>query len=240
MSTRLGALLIALVALPTQLAQAVGPQDPVDSDNSLARVYVYRTRNPYYRSPTIYCDDIEVAHTQNNRYFTLVLKPGRHVIRDKNKKDMGTVIDAKAGQEYFIRLDLVHVGMNAYVFKLAQVPEESGRFDMQSLKPLDQDHVKTRSGIVSLSPIGEAQFTAGPVSPKAEGRASGSSGGGGIVGNEDVVRLKAAGFSDELLITTIRNSSSCRFQLDPDSLIRLKEQLSEPVIRAMLEKSNGR
>jgi hypothetical protein len=53
--------------------------------------------------------------------------------------------------------------------------------------------------------------------------------------NVDVITLKDAGLSDELLISKIRNSAG-DYRLDTDDLIALKRaKVSETVIQSMLE-----
>jgi len=53
--------------------------------------------------------------------------------------------------------------------------------------------------------------------------------------NQDIVRMIRAGISQETILVLVRSSPSA-FQMDPDSVIALKEQgLSDEVIRAMAE-----
>jgi hypothetical protein len=55
--------------------------------------------------------------------------------------------------------------------------------------------------------------------------------------NADILNLKAAGFSDELIISKIK-SSKCAFRLDTSDMIELKKAgLSERVIGVMMEKT---
>jgi hypothetical protein len=55
--------------------------------------------------------------------------------------------------------------------------------------------------------------------------------------NTDVVKLKAAGLSDQLIVDKIR-ASPANFRLDPDDLVELKRaNLSEGIIAAMIEAS---
>ena len=56
--------------------------------------------------------------------------------------------------------------------------------------------------------------------------------------NEDVLALRAAGFSDALIVAKI-NSSRCAFRLDTSDMIELKKAgLSDRVIGAMMDKMN--
>ena len=55
--------------------------------------------------------------------------------------------------------------------------------------------------------------------------------------NADVVALKTAGFSDDLIVSKIK-SSKCAFRLDTKDMIELKSAgLSDRVIGAMMEKA---
>lgn len=55
------------------------------------------------------------------------------------------------------------------------------------------------------------------------------------ISNTDVIALKDAGVSDELLLAKIRNSNG-EYRLDTEDLIALKRaKVSEPVIQAMIE-----
>ena len=55
--------------------------------------------------------------------------------------------------------------------------------------------------------------------------------------NTDVLALKAAGFSDDLIVSKIK-SSRCAFRLDTSDLIDLKKSgLSDRVIGAMMDKA---
>jgi hypothetical protein len=57
--------------------------------------------------------------------------------------------------------------------------------------------------------------------------------------NDDVVDLKAAGFSDEVIISKIKTSAP-GFRVETNDLMRLKRQgVSQPVIAAMIERSGS-
>jgi hypothetical protein len=57
--------------------------------------------------------------------------------------------------------------------------------------------------------------------------------------NDDVVDLRAAGFSDEVIISKIRTSAP-GFRVETNDLMRLKRQgVSQPVIAAMIERSGS-
>lgn len=56
--------------------------------------------------------------------------------------------------------------------------------------------------------------------------------------NEEVVKLCKLGLGDEVVIAKINQAREVNFQLDTDSLVKLKEQgVSKPVIEAMLKRT---
>ena len=55
-----------------------------------------------------------------------------------------------------------------------------------------------------------------------------------VMTNADILKMKAAGFSDELILSAITTRQSL-FDTEPDSLIRLKQTgISEPMLNAMM------
>lgn len=61
---------------------------------------------------------------------------------------------------------------------------------------------------------------------------------GAALTNSDILKLKSAGLSDELIIQKI-GSSPANYKLDPDDLAKLKQLgLSDSVIGAMLSAQN--
>jgi ankyrin repeat protein len=76
-----------------------------------ATVYFFREHGilGFGLKPPIYCDNVELAHLQNGRYFRVQLEPGRHFFRSKPGAP-GTTLDAEAGGVYYIRAVMVQGG----------------------------------------------------------------------------------------------------------------------------------
>ena len=88
-------------------AQSSGAAAKTDAKASKATVYVYRYKQfvGSALSPSVWCDETELARMENGRYFTVTLDPGKHNF-SSNDKQSGIELDAKAGQEYFVRVEI--------------------------------------------------------------------------------------------------------------------------------------
>jgi hypothetical protein len=131
----------SLFVLVVLLAFAGLAQDLKTSDTR-ALVYVYRYKQALGMAirPSIYCDDAEVARMQNGRYLELALRPGTHAFRS-NDKQSRIELDLKAGQRYFIRVDLATGVMKAHG-RLVLMQAEQGGSEYKQLKPVDKGMVK--------------------------------------------------------------------------------------------------
>jgi uncharacterized protein DUF2846 len=118
-------------------------QKTTDAKPSKATVYVYRYKQfvGSALAPSVYCDEIELARAENGRYFTVRLDPGKHAIRS-NDKQSGMELDVKAGQEYFLRVEIATGFMKGHGRLVLMSPEQGG-YEMKSskLKPLDSNKV---------------------------------------------------------------------------------------------------
>jgi len=108
-----------------------------------ATVYVYRYKQFVGSAlePSVYCDDVQLARMTNGRYFTVKVDPGKHTF-NSNDKQSGIELDAKAGQEYFIRLEIATGFMKGHGRLIMMAPEQAG-YELKSdkLKPLDASKV---------------------------------------------------------------------------------------------------
>src|SRR5437868_4353503 len=104
-----------------------------------AKVYFYRYKQyaGSALSPSVYCDEVELARMENGRYFTVKLDPGKHTFRS-NDKQSGSELDVKAGQQYFLRVEIA-AGMMKGHGRLILTDPEQGRYEVNSskMKPLD-------------------------------------------------------------------------------------------------------
>src|SRR6266704_601271 len=68
------------------------------------RVYRQRRYAGSALAPSVFVDEKQVARVGNGRRFGLKLTPGTHTIKSDDKAS-AISLEAKAGQEYFIRVD---------------------------------------------------------------------------------------------------------------------------------------
>src|SRR5438552_8778096 len=122
---------------------AANSQKTVDAKSSKATVYVYRYKQFVggALSPSVYCDETELARMENGRYFTVSLHPGKHGFRS-NDKQSGIELDLRAGQEYFIRLEIATGFMKGHGRLILMSPEQAS-YELKSdkFKPLDANKV---------------------------------------------------------------------------------------------------
>lgn len=142
-------LLTALLAAAQEPANT--PTSAADGKASKATVYVYRYKQftGSALAPSIFCDGKQLARMENGRYFTAKLEPGKHSFTS-NDKQSGIDLDLKAGEEYFVRVEIA-TGFAKGHGRLVLVPREQGSYERKSdkLKPLDVDKV-TDKEVVSV------------------------------------------------------------------------------------------
>jgi len=122
--------------------------------SSKATVYVYRYKQFVggALSPSVYCDETELARMENGRYFTVKVDPGKHNFRS-NDKQSGTELDMKAGQDYFLRVEIAPGAMKGHGRLVLMSPEQGG-YELKSskLKPLDSNKV-VNATLVSVDEV---------------------------------------------------------------------------------------
>lgn len=104
-----------------------------------ARLRVYRQRR-YVGSalaPSIFVDEKQVARVGNGRRCSLKLTPGTHTIKSDDKSS-AISIDAKAGQDYYIRVDEA-AGFWKGHGKLTMLMPEQGSAEYKLQKPIEPD-----------------------------------------------------------------------------------------------------
>jgi hypothetical protein len=120
-----------------------------------AVVYVYRNRNssgPPPNSPSVFCDEQELARLQNGRYFSIRLDAGKHSFRSTDEKSVAD-LDVKDGQAYYIRGEgeVVPVRLKPRG-RLTVMSKEEGASEARTLKPADSGMVKDSLRVV-LDPL---------------------------------------------------------------------------------------
>jgi len=120
-----------------------GTTQATDKGDTKATVFVYRYKQftGSALSPSVYCDEVQLAKMENGRYFTVRIDPGKHIFHS-NDKQAGIELDLKAGQQYFVRVEIATGFMKGHGRLLLVAPEQ-GSYELKSskLKPLDADKV---------------------------------------------------------------------------------------------------
>lgn len=156
---------LSLASLSVSAQETPQPATQSASSQSKASVYVYRYKQfvGSALAPSVYCDETQLARMENGRYFTVRLDPGNHTFRS-NDPQSGIALDLKAGQEYFVRVEIA-TGLLKGHGRLILTSPEQGRYELQSskLKPLDGDKVADRARVS----VEEVNFTVPPPAPAA-------------------------------------------------------------------------
>lgn len=155
---------IAIAALCLSISVSANGQEPQGaatgqagqqqvSSNRDAAVTVYFYRYKQYvgsaLSPSVYCDEGELARMENGRFFMARLTPGKHVFRS-NDKQSGIEAELKGGQDYYVRVELVPGVLKGHG-RLTLVQPEQGSYEIKKLKKLDADKVKDTEHVAPVS-----------------------------------------------------------------------------------------
>ena len=138
--------LIATAMAASQLGTiSSGNGQTASPNDGKIRVYVYRPAaitSKEFR-PSIFVDETDTARIQSGRNIILALTPGTHIFRSTDKKDQISV-ELKAGQKYFVRVEVSGVAIKSRG-KLVLVLPEQGMGEFSQTKPDDSTMVKNRS-----------------------------------------------------------------------------------------------
>ena len=118
---------------------------------SQATVYIYRYKQfvGSALSPSVYCDENELARMDNGKFFVVKLAPGKHIFRS-NDKQAGIESELKAGQEYYIRVELATGFMKGHG-RLMSVAPDQGSYEIKNLKPLGADKVRDGTRVIPVN-----------------------------------------------------------------------------------------
>lgn len=131
-----------LAAVALFFAASLVAQDTTNPSN--ATVYFYRLREFYGAAlkPSIYCDKVQVLRMRNGRYASITVTPGEHTITS-NFPGSGVVLDAKAGETYYIQLEMSKPGMiHGGRGQVIEVEPGQGKFEVSQLKPAEPSDLK--------------------------------------------------------------------------------------------------
>ena len=131
----------------TSLAEKPTVNSAAESAKATVFVYRYKQFAGSALSPSVYCDEVQLARLDNGRYFAAKIDPGTHVFHS-NDKQSGVELDVKPGQKYFIRVEIAAGFMKGHG-RLVLLPAEQGTYELQSskLRPLDADKVDDPSRV---------------------------------------------------------------------------------------------
>lgn len=137
------ALLLALAAtgcasVPMAPAEADAKAKTFAPIPGKANVYIYRNEGMGAAIKMgIYVDDQGVAQTAANTYVNLALAPGKHIIRSHAENNSDVVLDAKAGQNYFLWQE-VKIGVMSARNKLQLVDAATGMAGVRECKLVER------------------------------------------------------------------------------------------------------
>lgn len=119
-----------------------------DKDSSV-NVYVYRYKQYVGGglSPSVYCDETELARMENGRFFVVKLAPGKHTFRS-NDKQSGVEQDLQVGHDYYIRVEIATGFLKGHG-RVVSVAQEQGSYEIKQLKQLGSDKVKDTQRVVT-------------------------------------------------------------------------------------------
>lgn len=129
------------------------PRQQVTTPADKATVYVYSYRHVRTLgrvAPPVYLDGKVLAKLDGARFFVVRLEPGTHSFHLKDKKRGGIELDFKAGETYYVRMDM-REGTTVGPAGLTLVPKENAEFDLKQMKPADKGDIKDKER-VSTSP----------------------------------------------------------------------------------------
>jgi len=146
-----GVVLLCSVAYAQDAPATTTTSAAAQDASSQATVYIYRYKQfvGSALAPSVYCDETELARMENGRFFVVRLPAGKHVFRS-NDKQAGVEEDLKAGQTYYIRVELV-AGMMKGHGRLLSVAPEQGSYEIKKLKQLDSDKVKDTQHVITAN-----------------------------------------------------------------------------------------
>jgi len=115
----------------------------------IGRLKDFGTRN--WR-PSVYVDETELARSQNGRYLVAKVDPGNRTVRAEDPK-YSLHMELKVGDCYFFRVEIAS-GFTKAHGRLVEVTAEQGAADLKLLTPIDSDHVKDASEVLSAEQAG--------------------------------------------------------------------------------------
>jgi Protein of unknown function (DUF2846) len=132
-------LINGLSLFPSQ-SRAMFTQEP---NEVIVYFYRYKQYNSSALAPSVYCNEGELARIDNGSYFFAKLPTGKHTFRS-NDKQSGIEIELKAGETYYIRVEMVSGFVKGHG-RLVLMQKEQGSYEIKKLPPLTSDKIKDKT-----------------------------------------------------------------------------------------------
>ena len=156
---------LLLLALP----MSIQAQDQKPVSTATIRFYRPHRFEGSALKPPLFVDDIDVAHLHNGDAVEVIVSAGSHRV-NSNDKSTGIDLDAKAGEAYFIRVDIKTGAWKGHG-AMTLVDPQQGKFEFAKqkvsvTKNLASEQTGTRmEGASQLAPIASPATT--PTTPPA-------------------------------------------------------------------------
>lgn len=141
---------------PAKAAEPPASTEPktVAPELAKATVYIYRYKQFVGSAlePSVYCDDVQLARMDNGRYLVMKIDPGEHVFR-ANDKQAGVVLKLKAGEVYYVRVEIVSGFMKGHGRVVHATPEQ-GAYEVKKLQPLGPEKIIDKTMVVPAANVG--------------------------------------------------------------------------------------
>jgi hypothetical protein len=112
---------------------AAGPAPSTLPGKAILYVYRFRRYDGAALRPYVYVDQKEMARMENGQFFAVILDPGKHSVRFRDKASR-VDLDMKAGADYYIRVDL-RTGFWKGHSRLNLVFPEQGAYEVKQTGP---------------------------------------------------------------------------------------------------------
>jgi len=134
-------ILFSLTAVAQQSPETSTPaSSPAAQQGSESQTTLVVFREKHFEGsalkPSIYVDDQEITRLNNGSYFTLPIKPGKHILNSSAKHEAPLEIDVKAGESNYVQMIIV-AGTWRGAGRLVPVPADAGKSSISKLKPLE-------------------------------------------------------------------------------------------------------
>lgn len=158
------AVLLTSSLLWAQTSATTQEQKPV----SVATICIYRPHRfeGYSLKPSVYIDQVEVARLHNGESVQVTVSAGQHRV-NSNDKSTGIDLDAKAGQTYYMRVDIKTGAWKGHgAITLIDAQEGKYEFSQQKLAPT-RDLTSNQATATSEETNRTAPSTPATAPPKA-------------------------------------------------------------------------